>query len=348
MALSLASLAQIPRSFATCSIGCKDEHTLPARIEAIARAGFQGIELSMPDLISFASIHLNQEVAPGDFDNLCVAVKVVKAMCDAKDLKIMILQPFSNFEGWPKGSEGRKDAFDRARGWIRIMQAAGTNMLQVGSSDTPAQKLNTNREYIVADLQALADMLAERGFRLAYENWCWSTHAPDWKDACGIVKSVDRPNVGLCLDTFQTAGGEWGDPTTTSGLVEDISKDELEGRFHKSLEDLSRTVPRDKIYLLQISDAYRMKEPPPKESDASGLRPRAVWSRDFRPLPFEGGYLPVVDVAKAVLRTGFRDWFSYEVFDSGPDGTGREYDLDDFAQAAVKCHRTLLEECVEC
>ena len=42
-----------------------------------------------------------------------------------------MLQPFSNFEGWPQGSKERGDAFSRAKGWIQIMQAVGTDMLQV-------------------------------------------------------------------------------------------------------------------------------------------------------------------------------------------------------------------------
>jgi hypothetical protein len=38
----------------------------------------------------------------------------------------MMLQPFANFEGWPKGSTEREDAFTRARGWIKIMKVLGT------------------------------------------------------------------------------------------------------------------------------------------------------------------------------------------------------------------------------
>ena len=74
---------------------------------------------------------MKKEVGAYDYDDLVVAAKVVKAMCDSKNLKILILQPFSNFEGWAEGSEERKDAFRRAEGWIRIMEAAGTDMLQV-------------------------------------------------------------------------------------------------------------------------------------------------------------------------------------------------------------------------
>lgn len=172
-----------------------------------------------------------------------------------------------------------------------------------------------------------------------------STHAPDWKDVWNIVKEVDRPNIGLCLDTFQTAGGEWADPRTSSGLLEDVSKDEVEQRFHKSLEELSNTIPKDKIYLLQISDAYKAPQPFDAERDDSGLLPRGRWSHDFRPLPYNGGYLPVADVAKAVLETGFRGWFSYEVFDGGADGKKKDVDIVAYAQAAKSSHERLLEEC---
>jgi len=84
-----------------------------------------------------------------------------------------------------------------------------------------------------------------------------------------------------------------------------------------------------------------------KDADDNGLQPRGRWSHDYRPLPFDGGYLPVVDVAKAVFKTGFRGWFSYEVFDSGPDGTGKDYALESFAGDAADSHRRLLQECAQ-
>lgn len=192
-------------------------------------------------------------------------------------------------------------------------------------------------------------MLAPHSFRLAYENWCWATHAPTWKDVWKIVQAVDRPNVGLCLDTFQTAGGEWGDPTTPSGLIENAgSREELEKRFKASLEEFSKTIPKERIYLLQISDAYKPPSPFENKEDESGLRPRGRWSHDFRPFPFNSGYLPVVDVAKAVLKTGARCWFSIEVFDGGPDGKGRmKYDFEEFTKRAMASLRRLLDECTD-
>ncbi|KKY16726.1 putative 3-dehydroshikimate [Diplodia seriata] len=346
MSLSLDSFHTIPTSYATCSIGCSPEHTLPKKLDAISAAGFQAIELSMPDILEFAKLYLKKDVGPKDWDDLCTTAKAIKAQTDAQGLNILMLQPFANFEGWPEGSPERKDAFERVRGWLGIMDACGCDMLQVGSSDTPEDKIGLDRDRFVSDLRELADILVEKNFRVAYENWCWSTHAPDWKDVWDIVKKVDRPNVGLCLDTFQTAGGEWADPTTESGLLEGASKDELEKRFHRSLGELANTVPKDKIYLLQISDAYKPKQPLRKNADESGTRPRGRWSHDFRPLPFDGGYLPVADVAKAILKTGFRGWFSYEVFDGGPDGKGRNYDLHEYSKKAMESHRKLLEACV--
>ena len=349
-AITKDSLTDIPLSYASVSIGCKPSHTLPKKLDAIATAGFQAIELGFPDLLSFANQNLRDgkpdAIGAYDYDDLCTAAKEVKTMCDAKGLKILILQPFANFEGWPEDSPERKDAFTRAEGWMRIMEACGTGLLQVGSTDSPAEKIGRDRERFVNDLTELADLLATKGFRIAYENWCWSTHAPDWEDVWDICQRVDRENFGLCLDTFQSAGGEWGDPTTGSGMLEDgRSFEEVERDWKKSCNRLSSTVPGDKIFLLQISDAYRVPEPFSKET-IDGARPRARWSHDFRPLPFEG-YLPVTDFAEAVLKTGFRGWFSYEIFDGGPEGKGREYELEPWAKGARKCHGKLMGECVD-
>ena len=350
MSLDYDSLQTIPISYASCSLGNPSSPPpLLDRLDAISRAGFAAVELSFPDILSYGVNLLGHRVAAKDYDALCKVAGAIKAECDGRKLRVMMLQPFANFEGWKDGAlnadgeDGRKDAFERARGWVRIMEAVGTDVLQVGSSDTPLEKLDLDR--VVPDLRELCDMLGQRGFRLAYENWCWSTHAPDWKDVWGIVEKVDRDNIGLCLDTFQTAGGEWADPTTESGLLEDFSKIELIERFQKSLDDLKFTIPKEKIYLLQISDAYMVPQPLGKEPDESGLRPRGRWSHDFRPLPYNGGYLPIIDVTTAVLRTGFRGWFSYEVFDSGAEGTGRNIDIGEYAQTAVNVHRRLLADC---
>jgi len=98
-----------------------------------------------------------------------------------------------------------------------------------------------------------------------------------------------------------------------------------------SMEELSKTIPPTKIYLLQISDAYKPAKPIERK-EVDGLRPRGRWSHDFRPMPYDGGYLPIEEVAKAVLKTGFRGYFSMEIFDGGPEGKGKDYEMDKFAK----------------
>jgi len=116
-------------------------------------------------------------------------------------------------------------------------------------------------------------MLAVHKYTLAYENWCWSSYAPTWDHAWDVVKNINKPNVGLCLDTFQIAGSEWADPTTASGISEisGLNSEWLKTQSNKSLKTLVEEVPKDKIFFLQISDAYRMSLPLKSEKDEPGL-----------------------------------------------------------------------------
>lgn len=169
--LDYASLRSIPISYATCSLGSpSNPPPLLDRLHAISAAGFSAVELSFPDILSYGQTLLGHEVEPSNYDELCKVAAEIKKECDKRQLGIMMLQPFANFEGWPEDSDSRKDALERANGWIRIMQSCGTDLLQVGSTDSPLEKLDKGK--MVSDLRGLCDMLHEHGFRLAYENWC--------------------------------------------------------------------------------------------------------------------------------------------------------------------------------
>lgn len=352
----------IPLSLASCSIG-PPKHTLHQKLEAISQSGFQGIELSFPDLLSHAlelqrlgqlpDLAPDAEIQEDDYPTLVHAAKHVRHLCTTHGLQIIVLQPFSNFEGWSAQTHAseRQAVFKKAQGWLQIMDAAGTDMLQVGSTDTPSHKITSDKKTLAADLAELADLLKAHNpsYRIGYENWCWATHAPTWRDVWEIVQLADRPNIGLCLDTFQSAGGEWGDPTTASGLIESpsaSSSEQLDKSWRASVRELTKTIPADKIFFFQISDAYRM-DPPlaphPEPNDDSGQRPRGRWSHDYRPLPYDGGYLPIADFTRAVLETGFRGWFSVEVFDGQFE---KKYgdNLGKFADTARESTRKLINE----
>ena len=151
------------------------------------------------------------------------------------------------------------------------------------------------------------------------------------------MQRVDRPTFGLCLDTLQSGGGEWGDPTTVSGRVEGLSQSELDKTWKLSCEELAKILPPEKIFFLQISDAYKMGPPLHKKPYEDGLRPRGFWSHAYRPLPYDGGYLPVVGITKAVLGTGFKGWMSIETF----DGRQEEKCKGDIATCGTGAHMSL-------
>ncbi|KAJ6787348.1 hypothetical protein PWT90_06348 [Aphanocladium album] len=273
-------------------------------MKSFKHANFDAIEISMPDIVQFAQAQVDADVEEGDIEALLEASKYIKSASETIGLKIMMLQPFARFEGWD--STRREAAFARAADWLKIMEVLGTDMLQVGSSD--ADDISHNRDLIVKDLAQLAQLCSEKGCKVAYENWCWSTHAPKWSDVWDIVEKANQPNLGLCLDTFQAAGAEYADPCSPTGYIESLDRDTLDRNWRRSLSELSKAIPAEKIYVLQISDAYKMSPPLGKDEG------RAQWSHENRPLPCDGGYLPVQDVLNAVLGTGFRGYLSVEVF----------------------------------
>lgn len=74
------------RSIATVSLS----GTLPEKIDAIAAAGFDGIELFEPDFTHFAG-----------------AAHDLRALCDERGLAIELFQPFRDFEGMPEAQHRR-------------------------------------------------------------------------------------------------------------------------------------------------------------------------------------------------------------------------------------------------
>ena len=130
MALSRSSFSDIPTCYATVSVGTP-KHPLSKKLEAIAAAGFQGIELGFPDLLNFACEFHSKDIGNEDFPQLIDAAEKVREMCEKSKLQVVMLQPFANFEGWPADSDERKNAFKRAKGWIEIMTVLRCDMLQV-------------------------------------------------------------------------------------------------------------------------------------------------------------------------------------------------------------------------
>lgn len=144
------------------------------KLEAISQAGFDSIELGMPDLQAYAQQQLGPSFTPlseedgsGDLTSLKKIAEEVKGLCEELKLKILCLQPFSQFEGYDKDDHKRDGRFRKAKVWMDIMQVLGTDMLQVGSTDD--KESTADRDVIVQDLRELADLAAKRGMRIGYE-----------------------------------------------------------------------------------------------------------------------------------------------------------------------------------
>ena len=93
---------------------------LREKLDAISKAGFDGIEIFEQDFISF-------DLNPTD----------VKTMVSDHGLEITLFQPFRDFEGLPEGIL-RQRAFSRAQHKFDLMVKLGTDLMLVCSSLHPA------------------------------------------------------------------------------------------------------------------------------------------------------------------------------------------------------------------
>ena len=168
-------------SIATVSIS----GNLVEKLEAIASAGFDGVEIFEQDF-------LTHDGAPED----------VGRMVRDHGLEITLFQPFRDFECLPDPL--RKKAFDRAERKFDLMEALGTDLVLICSSVHPSGLGGIDRA--ADDLSELGDRAARRNLRVGYEALAWGRHVFDHRDAWEIVRRADHPNIGLILDSFHTLG----------------------------------------------------------------------------------------------------------------------------------------------
>lgn len=158
---------------------------LEEKIEAIAGAGFSGIEIFEQDFI--ADIRSPREVG--------------RRIREA-GLELLLFQPFRDFEGLPAAL--RRRAFDRAERKFDVMQDLGCEMMLVCSSVHPEALGGIDRA--AADFAELGERAAARGLRVGFEALAWGRHIDDHRDAWEVVRRADHPNIGLVLDSFHTLG----------------------------------------------------------------------------------------------------------------------------------------------
>lgn len=167
------------RSIATVSLS----GTLPEKLEAVAAAGFDGIELFENDLLYHSG-------SPQD----------IRRRCEDLGIEITLFQPFRDFEGCPR--ERLQRNLDRAERKFDLMQELGAELMLL-CSNVQADALG-DRETLLGDLALIAERAGARGLRVGYEALAWGRHVKTWRDVWTLVQQVDHPALGVILDSFHT------------------------------------------------------------------------------------------------------------------------------------------------
>src|SRR5262245_60244647 len=243
---------------------------LSEKLEAIAAAKFDAVEIFENDLITFNG-------TPAD----------VRRATEQLGLGIATLQPFRDFEGMPDSQRAR--VFARAERKFDAMHELGCDLLMICSNVSPDAIGGIERA--ATDLRELGERAAQRGLRIAFEALAWGRHINDYRDAWEAVRRANHPAVGVVLDTFHILARG-----TDLGAI--------------------RSIPRDRIFLVQAADAPLL--------DMDYLS----WSRHYRNFPGQGS-LPLDDFMLALLATGYDGLLSLEIFnDQFRAGSARSVAID--------------------
>jgi 4-hydroxyphenylpyruvate dioxygenase len=171
------------------------------------------------------------------------------------------------------------------------VQELGCSELFVCSNVSPDSLAGLDRA--AADFHELGELAAKRRIRVGYEALAWGRHIHDYRDAWEIVRRADHPAIGLVLDSFHI--------------------------FSRRTDLRSiHSIPGDKIFLVQLSDA------PWLDMDVM------QWSRHFRSFPGQGDF-PLADFLQAVSDTGYDGPLSLEAFnDEFRAGSPRSVAIDGY------------------
>jgi sugar phosphate isomerase/epimerase len=155
--------------------------TLPAKLDALAGAGFGQVMLSARDLTGHA----------GGVDD---AVAVVKA----SGLRATGFQVLRDFEGLSGHLHDYK--VDVAKSMIEMCAALGSKVLLACSS--VSQHASGDLDHLARDLRKLAMLALPYGIRVAYEALSWGRHVNEVQQTWDVVTRADMPNLGIGIDSY--------------------------------------------------------------------------------------------------------------------------------------------------
>ncbi|WP_338784355.1 TIM barrel protein [Streptomyces sp. DG1A-41] len=155
--------------------------SLTEKLDAAARAGFDGVEIFENDLLA-------SPLTPEE----------IRARCADLGLCIDLYQPMRDIEAVPEDEFARN--LRRARHKFELMRRLGADTVLVCSSVSP-QAVDDDA-LATEQLSRLADLARDSGIRVAYEALAWGRHVSTYDHAWRIVESAGHPALGTCLDSF--------------------------------------------------------------------------------------------------------------------------------------------------
>lgn len=163
------------RTIATVCLG----GDLADKLEAIAAAGFEGVEIYAPDLVQSR-----------------LTEKRIGRLARELGLRVVCLQPLKDFEGHCD-PEQRGERLKRS---FETMDALGTELLLIASNTDRMASANPERR--LDDLGAAAEFASAHDKRIGFEALAWGDQVCDYRQAWEIVRRLDHPQFGLVLDSF--------------------------------------------------------------------------------------------------------------------------------------------------
>jgi 4-hydroxyphenylpyruvate dioxygenase len=252
-------------------------------IATVCLSGDLAEKLEAAAAAGFASV----EIFENDLLTFSGTNAEVRARMDDLSLKPIAFQPFRDFEGWDEPARSR--ALARAERKLDTMAELGCDLLMVCSNVSPDAHGGVDR--LAADFRELGDRAKARGMRVAFEALAWGRHINDYRDSWEVVRRANHESVGLVLDSFHICARR------------------------TDLRPI-RSIPGDRIFLVQIADA------PWLDMDVM------QWSRHFRCFPGQGD-MPVPEFMDALAATGYQGPLSLEIFnDQFRAGSARSVAID--------------------
>jgi 4-hydroxyphenylpyruvate dioxygenase len=208
------------RGIATVSLS----GTLDDKLDAAARAGFDGVEIFEGDLVS-------APWSPGE----------VRGRLAELGLTADLYQPFRDYEAVAPVTLAAN--LRRAEAKFDVMEQLGATTMLVCSN--VAEDAFDDDDLAAEQLHQLAERASERGLRIAYEALAWGRHVSEYDHSWRIVERADHPALGVCLDSFHILSRG-----TDLATIGEIPGEKI---FFLQLAD----APRLRMDVLQWSRHYR-------------------------------------------------------------------------------------------